>query len=158
MRLSFAAARKCVLVIGMHILVAISMHLQCSNGNIIHTLSTFQIQITAGLSDAVYLIECFPRLPARGYYPLLFARSFILHAKTEMIIVCFVPSEVGLPHLSGSWPSRVVWKAQGASAHAIFVTREHKSTNLTSTRSLCDKQIIHNDRKEVCAYLKLCSS
>ena len=57
MRLLLAAARKYELVIGMHLLVAISMHLQCSNGNIIHTRATFQIQITAGLSDAVYLIE-----------------------------------------------------------------------------------------------------
>ena len=43
---------------------------------------------------------------------------------------CFA-SGVGLPHMFvGGWPSRVAWKVQGASAHAIFITHKHKSTNL----------------------------
>jgi len=44
-----------------------------------------------------------------------------------------------------------------ASAYAIFMTRGHKSTNLTHLTSICTKELVRNDRKEVCAYLRLCA-
>jgi len=61
------------------------------NGNIIRTRAIFRIQITASLSDedTVYLIES----AVRGHHicmrydPLLFVRSFNLHANAEMMIV-----------------------------------------------------------------------
>ena len=46
--------------------------------------------------DAVYLIERVVRPPyisARGYDPLVFARAFNIHAKTETMMYC-VPSGV----------------------------------------------------------------
>jgi len=38
-------------------------------------------------------------ISARGYDPLLFARAFNVHMKTETITVYCVPSGVGLPRL-----------------------------------------------------------
>ena len=82
-------------------------------------------------------MKCLLHLYLLVITPILFKYSFCvcksLLAPTvvcTMIIINCVLSVVGLPHLfsSGGWPSRIVWKAQGASARAIFVTREHKST------------------------------
>ena len=102
MRLSLAAARKYALIICIRLLAVISMHLL-----------------------TVYII---------GYDPLLFVRAFNLHARTDtmtVLLCAFKSVKVFLVCSSSGWPSRVVCKEWGASAHAIILTREHKSTNLT---------------------------
>jgi len=37
---------------------------------------------------------------------------FAVYLQVYIFLIC----------LSGSWPSTVAWKAQGASAHAVFIT------------------------------------
>ena len=56
---------------------------------IVRTRAIYRIQITASLSDedAVYLIDSVVGGLHRGYDPLLFARAFDLHAKTETMTV-----------------------------------------------------------------------
>ena len=97
-------------------------------------------------------------ISARGYDPLLFARAFNLHAKTETMTVllcafrCRTSSSVcQAVGIQGSLES-------GASARAIFVTREHKSANLTCITSVCAKSLICNDRKEVCVIISFLNS
>jgi len=50
-----------------------------------------------------------------------------------------MPSGVGLPRLFVGQLAIQGSLESGASARAIFVTREHKSTNLTHATSVCAK-------------------
>jgi len=88
-------------------------------------------------------------ISARGYDPLLFARAFNLHAKTEMMIFLLhaFSSGVGLHRLFVRKLAIQGSLEIGAFARAIFVNYEHKSTNMTRVTSVCTKWSIHNDRK-----------
>jgi len=149
MCLSLAAARKYVPIvcnIYMCLFVAISMRL-------IRTCAIFRIQIPESLkmlcsvrvtgrvdiseingSESLLHVSVknytWSRvlskvtISARGYNPALFAN---LHEKTETMTVLLhafrCRSSSSVCRIQGSLES-------GASAHAIFVTREHKSTKL----------------------------
>ena len=94
--------------------------------------------------DAVYLIESVVgglHISARGYDPLLFARAFNLHAKTETMTVLLRAFRlgIGLLCLFVGWLSIQGSLESDASAHAIFITRKHRSTNLTHVTSICTK-------------------
>ena len=67
---------------------------------------------------------CEVTISARGYDPLLFARSFnftLENRNDDHLLHAFRCTQVFLVCLSGSWPSSVVWKVWGASARAVFV-------------------------------------
>jgi len=108
-----------------------------------YTRAIYRIQITA--SHLTKMLRTWSRVQsevstsAREYDPLLFVRTFNLHAKTETMTFCCVPSGVGLPRL---FVRRLAIQSSfksDAPARAIFVTREHKSTNLTHATSICAK-------------------
>ena len=93
----------------------------------------------ASLSDehSVYLIESDIgglHIRKRIRSPTV-CEAFNLHAKTETMTALHVPSGVGL-HLFVRWLAIQGSSESGASAYAVFVTREHKSTNLTRVKRM----------------------
>ena len=102
------------------------------NNIIIRTCALYQIQITASLSDedTVYLIDSVVRglhISKRVRFPTACKGLELTRAFRRRF-----SSFVGQLAIQGTLES-------GASACAIFVTREHKSTNLTRVTSVCAK-------------------
>jgi len=77
-------------------------------------------------------------ISARGCDPPLFARAFNFHAKIETMTVLLLAFRcIGYPHLFVRRLTILGSLESGASARAIFITREHKSTNWTRVTSVC---------------------
>ena len=117
----------------MHLLVVTSMRLL----TIIHACAIYRIQVVASLSDedAVYLIETVVgglHICNRVRSPTVCEGLQLTETMTVLLRAfrCKPSLSVGWLAIQGSLES-------GFSARAIFVTREHKSTNLTRVTSVC---------------------
>ena len=90
--------------------------------------------------DAVYLIESVVgglHICKRVRSPTVCEGLQLTREDRNDDLFCCVPSGVGLPRLFVEWLAIQGNLESGASVCAIFVTREHKSTNLTHVTSVC---------------------
>jgi len=144
MRLSLAAARKYVLIICMRLLAVISMRLLTV---LWRTRAIYWIHGKHGKSrgKSIWRGRCVPdreccrRSPylQDGTIPYCLRGPSTYMWRQKRWPFCCVPSGAGLSRLFAGRLAIQGSLESGASARAIFVTHEHKSTNLTRVTSVC---------------------
>jgi len=140
MRLSLAAAGKYALIICMHLLAIISMRLL---NTLVRTRAIYRIHGKHSKSIwrrcCVPDRECFRRSPYLQEGTILYClRGPSTYTRRhKRWSFCCVPSGAGVSHLFDGRLAIQGSLESGASARAIFVTCEHKSTNLTRVTSVC---------------------